>query len=96
MHARIEADPRVLVWGLEHPPAHAVEPRTLTLPDSSAQAGAKRHDSLWNGVLIGGLVGIPAAHLGEGLDGGDRVRAAVGGAVLGAVIGLMIDAARTN
>ena len=69
------------------------------MPDSTAQA-AKRHDSLWNGVLIGGLVGIPAAHLlanmGGGLDNDDSVRATLGGALLGAVIGLMIDAARTR
>ncbi len=56
-----------------------------------------RHDPLWDGSVYGALAGIPAVLLiaggGTGPDEGDVPGTIVYGALLGGVIGFMVDAA---
>ena len=56
--------------------------------------------SVWNGILIGAGLGVPAtlalSAVGGDTGGTDWLEEGVIGAVIGAAIGLMIDAARTG
>jgi hypothetical protein len=90
-HARHDQD---VLW---RPAAFASD----STPWQNPARADDKHDSLWNGVLIGAGTGILvwsflAAIPGDDSGDAEWVRAAATGALFGAAVGLMIDAARTN
>jgi hypothetical protein len=72
----------------------------------SVQVRYAPSDPFWNGILIGAVIAAPIGRLGaEGLASigefeeftkTDRIAAWIGGAIFGAMVGFMVDAARVG